>query len=139
MSKQEVYGAQSEYEAALATYEAYRTEHKDIIDDHDHLAVALNEALERYKSAIRENHSIMGKTLGGFTVSVPRVYDVEKLKKLMGDEAMPYIKTTETIDSKAFEAGVKAAKIPHTVVDEVVGQGTPRITGGPKPPSIYQR
>lgn len=139
MSKQEVYGAQSEYEAALAAYEAYRTEHKDIIDDHDHLAVALGEALERYKSTLRENHTLTGRNVGGFSVSVPRTYDVDKLKKLMGDAAEPYIKITEAVDSKAFETGVKEAKIPRSVADEVVGSGTPRITGGPKPPSIYQR
>lgn len=139
MSKQEVFGAQSAYETALAAYEAHRTQNKDVIEDHDHLAVQLSEALETLKNALRENQPHFGKAFGGFSISVPRVYNVEKLKQLMGDDAVPYIKTTESVDSKAFEEGVKAEKIPQDVVDKVVEQGTPRISGGPKPPTIYQR
>lgn len=139
MSKQEVFGAQSAYEAALAAYEAHRAHNKDIIEEHDHLAVQLAESLEALKSALRENHQHFGSAFSGFTISVPRTYDVEVLKKLMGDDAEPYIKTVESVDTKAFKEGVKQNRIPKNVEDKVVGEDTPRIIGGPKPPSIYQR
>lgn len=139
MSKQEVYGAQSAYDMALATYEAFRLENKDVIEEHDHLAVALTESLEQLKTTLRENQPHFGKSFAGFTISTPKKYDVEKLKSELGDESKPYIKTKESVDSDAFEKAYKDAHVTQDTYDAVVSTDTPRISGGPKPPSIFQR
>jgi len=139
MSKQEVYGAQSAYDMALAAYEAFRLQNKDVIEEHDHLAVALAESLEQLKSALRENQKHFGKSFAGFTITTPKKYDVEALKRELGVEAKPYLKTKETVDSETFEKAFKDAHISQDVYDAVVGTDTPRISGGPKPPSIFQR
>lgn len=139
MSKQDVYAAQSAYESALATYEAFREEHKDVIDDHDHLAVLLAESLDAYKNTLRENHALFGKKVGAFTVTVPKTYDVEVLRKRLGKGADPYLKVSYSVDSKLFEDAVEKGRVARDVADDVVGSGTPRVSGGPKAPSIYQR
>lgn len=139
MSKQEVFAAQAAFDSALATYEAFRAKNSDLIEEHEHLALALGEALELLKTALRDNHTLVGKQFGSFTISVPKKYDYEALKAALGAGAEPYTKVSYAVDSKAFEEGVKAARIPQDVVDEVVRTDTPRISGGPKPPSIFQR
>lgn len=139
MSKQEVYGAQSQYDMALATYEAFRLQHKDVIEEHDHLAVQLAEALEYLKTQMRENQKHIGKSFAGFTLVVPKKYDVNALKKELGDEAEAYIKKKESVDSETFEKAFKAAQITQSTYDAVVGDDSPRVMGGPKPPSIFQR
>lgn len=139
MSKQDVIAAQSAYDAALATYEAFRKEHMDIIEEHDHLAVLLGEAIEALKNALRENHTLVGKNFGSFKVSVPREYDAEVLKKLLGSQADDYLKVKYMVDSRAFEDAVAKGRITRTVADQVVTTGSPRITGGPKAPSIFER
>ncbi len=139
MSKQEVFAAQAAFEGSLATYEAFRADNVELIEQHEHLALALNEALEVLKTALRDNNTLVGKQFGGFSISVPREYDYDALKAALGDEAAAYTKTTYSVDSKAFEEAVKAAIIPQEVAAAVVGKGTPRVSGGPKPPSIFQR
>lgn len=139
MSKQEVIAARSSYEHVLNTYEAFRSDHADVIDEHDHLAVQLSEELERLKSVLRENEAVIGGTYGEFKISVPRKYDVEALKNLLGSEATFFIKTKETVDSDMFEKAVKNATVSQDVYDAVVGKDTPRIIGGPKVPTIFQR
>lgn len=139
MSKQEVFAAQAAFDSALATYEAFRASHSDLIEEHDHIALALGESLEMLKTALRDNHTLVGKQFGSFTISVPKKYDYEALKAALGAAAEAYAKVSYAVDSKAFEEAVKAAKIPQDVVDEVVRTDTPRISGGPKPPSIFQR
>lgn len=140
MSKQEVFAAQAAFDSALATYEAFRAQHSDIIEEHDHLALALGESLELLKTALRNNHTLVGKQFASFTISVPKKYDYEALKAAIGsDAAEKYAKITYAVDSKAFEEAVKDARIPQDVVDEVVRTDTPRISGGPKPPTIFQR
>lgn len=139
MSKQEVFAAQASYEASLAAYEAHRHENKDIIEEHDHLAVALGEALEELKSKLRENYQLFGSQFGSFSISVPRKYSYEKLKQLLGDSAEPYTVTRYTVNADAFNEAVKNGIIKPEVADEVIGKDSPRISGGPKPPSIFQR
>ncbi len=139
MSKQAVYAAQSAYESALATYEAFRETHRDIIEEHDHLAVMLAESLEAYKNELRENYKLVGKTAGPFKVSVPKIYDVEALKAHLGAKASGYLKVSESVDSKLFEDAINKGRIDRKVAEDVIGDGTPRITGGPKAPTIYQR
>lgn len=139
MSKQSVYAAQAAFDSALATYEAFRATHSDIIEEHDHLALALSESLEMLKAELRENHTLVGKQFGSFTISVPKKYDYDALKAALGDDAEDYAKVAYSVDSKKFEEGVKAGRIPNDVVDEVVRNDTPRISGGPKPPAIFQR
>lgn len=139
MSKQEVFAAQAAFDSALATYEAFRATHSDLIEEHDHIALALGESLEMLKTALRDNHTLVGKQFGSFTISVPKKYNYEALKAALGAAAETYAKISYAVDSKAFEEAVKAAKIPQDVVDEVVRTDTPRISGGPKPPSIFQR
>lgn len=139
MSKQEVFAAQAAFESAQATYEAFRADHVDIIEEHEHLALAFGEALELFKETLRNNTEFVGKQFGSFNISVPRQYDYEALKSAIGDDAEKYANVTYKVNSKAFEEAVKAEIIPQEVVDEVVGKGSPRITGGPTPPTIYQR
>lgn len=139
MSKQSLYAAQSAYESSLATYEAFRTQNADVLDEHDHLAVSLAESLEVLKNELRDNAATIGKKFGSFTISVPRVYDVEALRKNLGKKADPYVKVVESVDSKSFEQAIEKGLIDRSVEEAVVGNGTPRISGGPKPPSIFQR
>ncbi len=139
MSKQDVYAAQSAFDSALATYEAFREENKDVIEEHDHLAVMLHESTEALKNALRENHELVGKQVGSFKVSVPRSYDAEVLRKLLGKSADPYLDVKYSVDSKAFDSAVESGKIDRSVADQVIGNGTPRISGGPKAPTIFQR
>lgn len=139
MSKQDVYAAQAAYESNLATYEAFRAQHADVLEEHDHLVVLFSESLEAYKNTLRDNAAIMGKTVGSFSISVPRSYDAEELRRLLGAKADPYVNTKYTVDSKKFEEAVEKGFIDRSVAEQVVGQGSPRITGGPKAPSVYQR
>lgn len=139
MSKQDVYAAQAAFEGALATYEAFRAQHADVLDEHDHLAVLFSESLEAYKNTLRENAAIMGKTVGSFSISIPKSYDADELRRLIGPKADPYLITKYSIDSKKFEEAVDKGYIDRKVADQVVGHGSPRINGGPKAPSIYQR
>lgn len=139
MSKQDVYAAQAAYDSALATYEAFRKEHADVIEEHDHLAVLLHEATEAVKHALRENHELVGKQLGPFKITVPRRYDADVLRKLLGKKADPFLIVKYGVDSKAFDAAVDSGKIERSIADQVVGTDTPRVSGGPKAPSIFQR
>jgi hypothetical protein len=139
MSRQSLYAAQAAYESSLATYEAFRLQHTDVLDEHDHLAVSLSESLEVLKNELRDNAATVGKKFSSFTISVPRIYDVEALRKSLGKKADPFVKTVESVDSKRFEEAVEKGLIDRSVEEAVVGSGTPRISGGPKPPSIFQR
>ena len=139
MSKQEVYAAQAAYESALATYEAFRAKYADLIEEHDHLALALGESLELMKSKLRDNHSLIGSKFGGFKISVPRKYSYEALCNALKDNADNYVKVSYSVDSKRFEEAIKAGVIPQEVADAVVTDDTPRVLGGPKAPGIYQR
>lgn len=139
MSKQEVYAAQASYETAQAAYEAFRSKHADIIEEHDHLALAFYEALEAVKTALRNNHTLVGNKFGSFKVSVPRKYNYEALREVLKDSADDYVKVSYSVDSKRFEEALKAGVLPQEVGDAVITDDTPRVLGGPKPPSIYQR
>lgn len=140
MSQQEVIAARSSYEAALSTFEAFRQQHEDVLEEYEHLAVQLNDEIERLKGVLRENQANVGSVFGEFKISVPKKYDVDALKGALGeDEAARFIKTKETIDSDAFEKAVKNGVVRQDVYDAVVGKDTPRISGGPKAPTIFQR
>lgn len=139
MSKQDVYAALSAYESNLAAYEAFRADHQDVLEEHDHLAVLFAESLEAYKNTLRDNAAIMGKTVGSFSVSIPKSYDANELRRLLKDKADPYVNVKYTVDSKKFEEAVDKGYIARDVAEQVVGFGSPRISGGPKAPSIYQR
>lgn len=140
MSKQDVFAAQSAYDSALATYEAFRAKNMDVIEEHDHLAVLLGESIEVLKNALRENHTLVGKSFGSFKVSVPREYDAEELRKALGAKnAEPYLKVKYSVDSKAFDEALAKGRIDRSIADKVVSTGSPRITGGPKAPSIFER
>lgn len=139
MSKQDVYAAQAAYESSLATYEAFRAQHQDVLEEHDHLVVLFSSALEAYKNTLRENAAIMGKTVGSFSISIPKSYDADELRRLLGKKADPYVQTKYSVDSKKFEEAVEKGHIDRSVAEQVVGHGAPRITGGPKAPSVYQR
>lgn len=139
MSKQEVYAAQAAYDSSIATYEAFRAKYTDIVEEHDHLALALSESLEILKAALRANHSLVGSQFGSFKISVPRKYDYDALHAALGAQAKQYAKITYAVDSKKFELGVKENHISAEVVAAVVSDDTPRVLGGPKAPAIYQR
>lgn len=139
MSKQAVYAAQAAFDSAQAAYEAFRKQHEDVLDEHDHLAVAFTDALEVLKTALRDNAATLGKNFGSFTISVPKEFNADALRDQLGDAADPYLKVKYTVDSKKFEDAVESGAVSRSVADEVIGQGSPRISGGPKPPSIYQR
>jgi hypothetical protein len=139
MSKQEVYAAQAAYESSLAAYEAFRAKHNDVVEEHDHLALALSESLEVLKTALRNNHTLVGSKFGSFKISVPRKYSYEALCEALKDNADNYAKVSYSVDSKRFEEAIKAGIISQDVADAVVTDDTPRVLGGPKAPGIYQR
>lgn len=140
MSKQDVFAAQAAYDSALATYEAFRANHNDVIEEHDHLALALGESVESLKTTLRNNWTLVGKQFADFKISVPKKYNYEALRAALGDgEAERYAKISYAIDSKAFEEAVKKNRIAQEVVDAVVSNDTPRILGGPKAPTLFQR
>ena len=139
MSKQEVYAAQAAYESSLAAYEAFRSKHADIVEEHDHLALALSEALEVLKTVLRNNHTLIGTKFGSFKISVPRKYNYEALCEALQDNAENYTKVSYSVDSKRFEEALKAGVLSQDVADAVITDDTPRVLGGPKAPGIYQR
>jgi hypothetical protein len=142
MTKKSAFAAKTAYESALAAYEAFRTQHQDVLEEHDHLAVALAEAHEELKREFRENHSILGQSFAGMRISVPRNLDPTPLVEEMGEEEvekLPFIKKKYTIDSKAFDEAMRHGLIAADLAEMVVSEGAPRITGGPKKlPTIYQ-
>lgn len=139
MSKQEVYAAQAAYESSLAAYEAFRSKHTDIVEEHDHLALALSEALEVLKTVLRNNHTLIGTKFGSFKISVPRKYNYEALCEALQNNAENYTKVSYSVDSKRFEEALKAGVLSQDVADAVITDDTPRVLGGPKAPGIYQR
>lgn len=138
MSKQEVYGAEAAYQSARAAFEEFRLEHKDVFEEYDHLTVALKESLEDYKSKLRENAHLFSSQVGGFSISVPRKFSYEELRKSLGDDAEPYTITKYSVNSEMFDKAHKDGKISDAVYDKVVSKDNPRISGGPKVPEIYQ-
>lgn len=142
MSKQSAYAAKAAYEQALASYEAFRKQHEDVFDEHDHLAVALSEAHEVLKQEFKDNKSLLGKNFAGMNIAVPRELSAEVLIEELGEEEverLPFIKKKYSIDAKQFDAYVAAGKMGRELADKVIGEGSPRITGGPKKlPVIYQ-
>lgn len=140
MSKQDVFAAQAAFDSALATYEAFRAKNNDLIEEHDYLALALSESLEVLKTQLRGNYTLVGKQFASFKISVPKKYNYDALKAAIGDEeAACYATIKYSMDSKKFEEAVAKRLFPKDVLDEVVQDDTPRISGGPKPPSIFQR
>lgn len=139
MSKQEVYAAQAAYDSSLATYEAFRAKHNDVIEEHDHLALALSESLEVLKNALRNNSQLLGSQFGSFKIVPSRKYNYEALRDALGADAEVYTKTTHAVDSAKFEEAVKKGILDQEIVDTVVSPGTTRILGGPVAPVIYQR
>lgn len=139
MSKQDVYAAQSAYESALASYEAFRATNQDVLEEHDFLVVQLTDSLEQYKNAMRENAAIMGKNIGSFSISIPKTYDATALRKLLGSKADPYLETKYSVNSREFEDAVNRGLVDRAIADQVIGRGSPRITGGPRIPTVYQR
>ncbi len=139
MSKQEIYAAQAAYDSALATYEAFRAAHVDLIEEHDALALNLAETLDSLKQTLQANPNLIGRQFGPFKVSIPRKFDYDALRSALGDGAEEYVKVKYSVDSKKFDEAVKSGAIPQSVVDQVVSDDTPRILGGPTAPAIYQR
>jgi hypothetical protein len=140
MSKQDVFAAQAAFDSALATYEAFRAKNNDLIEEHDYLALALNESLEVLKTQLRGNYELVGKQFAGFKISVPKKYNYDALKAAIGDaQAEGYAVVKYSVDSKKFEEAIAKRMFSKDILEEVISDDTPRITGGPKPPSIFQR
>jgi hypothetical protein len=142
MSKQTAFAAKTAYEQALAQYEAFRAEHADVFEEHDHLAVALQEAFDAMKNEYKENHKILGRQFAGMKLSVPRELKVDVLIEELGEdevEKFSFVKKKLSIDAKEWDKAVSAGVIDRSLAEKVEGEGSPRITGGPRSlPTIYQ-
>ena len=142
MSKQSAFAAKTAYESAVANYEAFRAQNKDLLDEYEHLAVALSVACEELKREFKENRHILGKHFAGMSVSVPRELDPTPLIEELGEEEferLPFVKKKYSIDSRAFQKAVEDGLIARDLAEKVEVEGSPRITGGPKKlPNIYQ-
>jgi hypothetical protein len=142
MSKQSAYAAKTAYEQTLAQYEAFRAQHRDVLEEHDHLAVALSEAHEELKREFKDNYKMLGSNFAGMRLSVPRELRAEVLIEELGEDAverLPFIKKKLTIDARKFDQAVSDGLIERDLADRAVFDGSPRVSGGPKAlPTIYQ-
>lgn len=130
-----VMGAKSKYEAKEQALQAFIKQHKDIFEEFERLVVDRNEAVKNLKSKIADNADKLGDSFGPYKISPGRrQFNAEALIEELGDDAAePYLK--HSVDSKAFDEGVRCGAISDDLISKVVTTGNP-ILRGPKPVDI---
>lgn len=121
----------AKFEAARETLGAFRNEPKNarILETHDHLRDAYNEALNEVKTKYKENFEAIGKKYGEFSAVLKVEVDADRLLELLGPTVDPILKIKYTVDRVLYNKAVAEGIIPEEVVEEVEKAKEPEIRG----------
>lgn len=143
MSRAELMAAEASYDTALATMRAFRNSREskpvaDVLEEWDELSVALSDALDVLKEALRNNPELVGKNYRDFKVTPANKYDFKALEDAIGiEEAKEFAQVKYTVDTEKFKEAVASGRLSPEVARAVKVPDTTRISGGPVVPTVF--
>jgi hypothetical protein len=130
-----VQGALAKFESSRETLRAFEREHARLVEEYAQLRGAYTSAIEEVKEVYRDNHEVVGPTLGDFSLRYRIEVNGERLVELLGDEAVKkgYVIYEPKVDRKKYDLAVKEGEISSDVIGEVETHLPPAVVSPKKP------
>lgn len=124
----EMIAAIAKFETARASLVAFRNENSKLVETHDLLVAAYNDALKEAKTKYRSSVDDVGPKWGEFRAVTKTEIDARKLLELMPN-AEGLVKIEYKVIKEEYDKAVEKELIPQKVQAQITSQGSVAIYG----------
>ncbi len=112
---------------------SFRQKHQLLLSEYDELIERYNESVRSTKALVKDNESILGDGVDGFSIIRQRAIDPDLIMALVPNWE-PYVTEAmvRTVDRKAWDRDVAAGIIPQAFVEQVELPGTIAVRSPPE-------